>query len=425
MTPNVQMRPASAQPAGEKTSSHERPLYAIAPMMDVTDRHFRALARLITRHATLYTEMVVDRTLIHNPVLRKYELRLPDDPVQTPVVLQLGGSEATLMAQAAAYADAHAYSEVNINCGCPSPKVADNGCFGAALMRQPSLVADIAHAMRAALRVPVTVKCRLGLDDDTSYSSLCDFVQIVHERGGVDHFIVHARNAILGGLSPAQNRRIPPLRYDVVYRLVSDFPQMRFSINGGIHTVDDVLHHLSHGVYGVMVGRAVMNAPWRALHDVDERLYGIRNAQEDGCITTRRHVIAAYTRYAVREVAESTCSVRAVVKPLLNLFHGERNGKLWRRVIDDGLKEQLDVDCVISQAVAVVPCEVLDEPCGGWPDRQDDDCEDRLVDGRGLDGREDDSGGMTNVESGRPKAAFVSDQPDPTQGLSELVRVAE
>lgn len=349
------------------------PLYSIAPMMDVTDRHFRALARLISRQATLYTEMVVDRTVIHNPRLRDFELRLPPDPDQHPVVLQLGGSDALLMAQAATFASPHPFVEVNINCGCPSPKVADNGCFGAALMRTPQLVADIACAMAERLQVPVTVKCRLGLDDDTSYESLRNFVETVHARGKVTHFIIHARNAILGGLSPAQNRKIPPLRHDVVYQLVNDFPDLRFSINGGIKTVDDVLSHLSRGVFGVMVGRSVMDAPWRALRDVDSRIYQTPNVEIDGQPTTRRHILAAYKMYAIREVSETNCSMRAVVKPLLNLFHGERNGKLWRRTIDDGLKKRLTMDQLIDTAIAVVPDEVLDEPAGGYESEISDD----------------------------------------------------
>lgn len=344
-----------------------RPLYAIAPMMDVTDRHFRALARLISRHATLYTEMVVDRTLIHNKRLRFLELRIPEEPIQQPLVLQLGGSEAELMEQAASFVSAHPYSEVNINCGCPSPKVADNGCFGAALMRTPHLVADIARRMRQQLCVPVTVKCRLGLDDDTSYETLCTFIDIVSKQGNVEHFIMHARNAILGGLSPAQNRSIPPLRYHVVYQLIRDYPQLKFSINGGIKTIDDVLDHLGRGVYGVMVGRAVMDAPWLALRDVDARVYGSPNLQADGHPTTRRHILSAYKLYAQKEIEETGCSFRTVVRPLLNLFYGERNGKVWRRVLDERLRADMsNVGEIIDAAMCVLPQEVLDIPCGGF-----------------------------------------------------------
>lgn len=343
-----------------QVSPTDRPLYAVAPMMDVTDRHYRALARLISRRATLYTEMVVDRTLIHNPKLRILELRVPDDPSPQPVVLQLGGSDPRLMSDAIQFAADHPYSEININCGCPSPKVADNGCFGAALMRSPALVASITRGMAAKVDVPVTVKCRLGLDWDTSYEPLYEFIRVVHEFGGVTHFIVHARNAVLGGLSPAQNRSVPPLRYDVVYRLIDDFPHLRFSINGGIKTIDDVLAHLERGVHGVMVGRAAMDAPWHALCEVDARVYGTPNMQMDGSVTTRRHVLHDYKRYARREIEATTCSSRAIVKPLLNLFHGERNGKMWRRALDEGLRSRASVDNIIDNAMAVLPKEVLD-----------------------------------------------------------------
>lgn len=336
------------------------PFYSVAPMMDVTDRHFRALARLISQFATLYTEMVVDRTLIHNPKLRLLELRIPKDPPQHPVVLQVGGSDAFLMAKATAFAADYPYAEININCGCPSPKVADNGCFGAALMRTPSVVANIAREMSKHVKVPITVKCRLGLNWDTSYEPLYEFVRIVHEDGGVMHFIIHARNAVLGGLSPAQNRRIPQLRYDVVYRLMEDFPHLRFSINGGIRTIEDALVHLSRGIHGVMVGRAVMDAPWQALAEVDARIYGKPNLQRDGSVTTRRHILREYKSYAEREVTETGCPPRAVLKPLLNLFHGERNGKAFRRTIDDGLKSHDSVEKIIDSAISIIPEEILD-----------------------------------------------------------------
>lgn len=330
--------------------------YAVAPMMEVTDRHFRALARLISRRATLYTEMVVDRTLIHNARLRELSLRLPRAPAQHPVVLQLGGSDGGELQHAARLAARYSYDEVNLNCGCPSPKVAGKGCFGAALMRQPLLVADACRRMKMELpaHVDVTVKCRIGVDEDDSYEQLCHFVRVVSERGGVWHFIVHARKAILGGLSPAQNRSVPPLRYEVVYDLIRDFPQLRFSINGGLHTVEDVKEQLRRGVYGVMVGRAVMNRPWHALCDVDHVVYG------DGVVITRRSVLERYVEYAKQEMAQSGCSARVLFRPLLNLFHGEKNGKRYRRLIDDGLKRHEPFETILGQALHVLPSSVLD-----------------------------------------------------------------
>lgn len=269
------------------------------------------------------------------------------------------------MQKAAEYTSLYAFSEININCGCPSPKVAHNGCFGAALMKSPHVVAAIAKNVAQVVDVPVSVKCRLGLDWDTSFEPLKDFVHTVHEQGGVQHFIIHARNAVLGGLSPAQNRNVPPLRYDVVYRLVEEFPHIQFSINGGIRTIDDVLSHLQKGIYGVMVGRAAMDAPWQALSEVDSRVYGQENRQEaedgdGGCITTRRHVLRDYVEYGVNEIKETGCTVRAVIKPILNLFYGERNGKQWRRAIDQGLLRQQSLQDIIDEAVKVIPEQVLD-----------------------------------------------------------------
>lgn len=326
--------------------------------MEVTDRHHRALTRLITRHATLYTEMVVDRTLIHNPILRERELRIPWKPTQQPIVLQLGGSDPDELESAARIAAKYPYNEVNLNCGCPSPKVAGKGCFGAALMRTPDVVAEATRRMRAVLpsHVPVTVKCRIGVDDEASYESLSNFVRVVSEKGLVRHFIIHARKAILGGLSPAQNRTIPPLRYDFVYALLEDFPHLLFSINGGVKTIDNVRHHLSRGVHGAMVGRAVMDRPWQALADVDVLLY---NAPPDYS-RTRRRVLEEYAQYAENEITESGCSVRAVVRPVLNLFAGEKNGKRFRREIDTCLREKISVSELLKRASAMLPDEVLD-----------------------------------------------------------------
>lgn len=336
-------------------------------MMEVTDRHFRALTRLISHHATLYTEMVVDRTLIHNHLARDYSLRIPEHPTQHPVVLQLGGSVPDELEAAALIAADYGYNEVNLNCGCPSPKVAGKGCFGAALMRTPYVVAEATRRMKSVLpeHVPVTVKCRIGVDDDDSYEGLREFVRIVHEKGGVDHFIIHARKAILGGLSPAQNRSIPPLKYEYVYRLIDEFPTVRFSINGGLKTVGDVDEQLKRGMYGVMVGRAVMDRPWHALCDVDWVVYGERYVDREKEVLTRRKVISGYLKYAEKELDQYGGSVRVVVKPLLNLFHGEPNGKKYRRMIDEGLRDRLELRRIVERACGVLEDEVLDAlpPC--------------------------------------------------------------
>lgn len=338
-------------------------------MMEVTDRHFRALSRLISKKAVLYTEMVVDRTLIHNEKLRDYALRIPSLPCapfgQHPVVLQLGGSVPEELEAAARIAAKYGYTEVNLNCGCPSPKVAGKGCFGAALMRTPSVVADATRRMAAVLpsTTPVTVKCRIGVDDDDSYEGLREFVETVHNDGGVNHFIIHARKAILGGLSPAQNRSIPPLKYDYVHNLLRDFPDLSFTINGGFTTISAIQEQLGIGVHGVMVGRAVMDKPWHALCDVDQIIFAGFSSPGNGSTLTRRAVLRDYVAYAESEVEATGCSLRAVIKPLLNLFHGEPNGKKYRRVIDEDLRDpRLKVGDIVWHACSVLADSVLDAP---------------------------------------------------------------
>lgn len=339
--------------------------YSIAPMMEVTDRHFRTLTRLISRKATLYTEMVVDRTLIHNTSLRDHALHIPEIPDipsgQHPIALQLGGSDPDELEAAARIAAKYGYDEVNLNCGCPSAKVAGKGCFGAALMRDPGLVAECCRRMRETLPdgIEVTVKCRIGVDGEESYEGLAKFVEIVHRDGLVGHFIVHARTAILGGLSPAQNRRIPKLRYEVVHRLVEDFPEVKFSINGGIRTVGEVERELGKGMHGVMVGRAVMERPWEALCEVDGVVFGEKFVGEDGRGVTRRKVLDGYLRYAEKEV-ERGGSRRRVLQPVLGLFCGERNGKRFRRCIDEGLRDGFEVREIVEKAIDVIDDDVLD-----------------------------------------------------------------
>uniref|UniRef100_A0A7S3A1N0 DUS-like FMN-binding domain-containing protein n=1 Tax=Rhodosorus marinus TaxID=101924 RepID=A0A7S3A1N0_9RHOD len=210
--------------------------FSVAPMMDVTDRHFNTFARSISKHATLWSEMLVDSTAIYNPERTERFFKLGEDVRVGPTVLQLGGSDPNKLAQAASYVQDFGYDEINLNCGCPSDRVSGKGCFGAALMKTPDLVADITARMSAAVRetVPISVKCRIGVDDIDSYESLRHFIETVSSKGGVKRFVIHARKAILKGLSPAQNRSIPPLKYDYVYRLIDEFPDLYFTINGGV-----------------------------------------------------------------------------------------------------------------------------------------------------------------------------------------------
>ncbi len=329
--------------------------YSVAPMMDVTDKHFRYLARLISTRATLWTEMVVDRTVIHNEVARELELCLP--PHSNPTVLQLGGSEPETLAVACQFAAKHDYIEVNLNCGCPSPKVAGKGCFGAALMKEPKNVAVMLQSMRDALpkHMEVSVKHRLGVDDCADYEDTREFVKTVSEIADVTHFVVHARAALLNGINPKQNREVPPLKHENVFRLVDEFPHLRFSINGGIRDVKHAKELLNMGVAGVMVGRAVRDNPWHALADVDNVIYGVQR------VTSRREVMKKYCDYADEEWTNSGCPQRVLVKPMLNLFHGEPNGKLFRRRCDELLRDKSNsVSDILLGAMAVLSDKVLD-----------------------------------------------------------------
>ncbi|CAD7700124.1 unnamed protein product [Ostreobium quekettii] len=252
-------------------------LLSVAPMMDVTDVQFRHLARLLSRHTWLYTEMVVDQTIRHNPVTDRF-LWYP--PEQHPIACQLGGSNPSTLREAAQIVAQYGYDEVNLNCGCPSDRVAGAGCFGAALMLQPEAVANCMAALREATDVAVTVKCRLGVDQADSYEELCNFIKIVSEGSDVRHFIIHARKCLLKGLSPHQNRTIPPLRYGWIHALIRDFPDLEFSLNGGVKTCEDVRSILDYrspegrGVRSVMVGRAAYDNPWNMLGKADTMIFG-------------------------------------------------------------------------------------------------------------------------------------------------------
>ncbi|HTJ93231.1 MAG TPA: tRNA dihydrouridine(20/20a) synthase DusA, partial [Pararobbsia sp.] len=239
---------------------------SVAPMMDWTDRHCRYFHRLISRHTWLYTEMVTTGALLHGDVPR----HLTFNEHEHPVALQLGGSEPADLAKCATLGEQWGYDEINLNCGCPSERV-QRGAFGACLMAEPQLVADCVKAMRDVVSIPVTVKHRIGIDDVSEYSFVRDFVGTIADAG-CEVFIVHARNAILKGLSPKENREIPPLKYEYAYQLKRDFPSLDISINGGIQSLDEVEQHLEH-VDGVMLGREAYHNPY-LLAGVDARFYG-------------------------------------------------------------------------------------------------------------------------------------------------------
>jgi tRNA-dihydrouridine synthase A len=294
---------------------------SVAPMMDWTDRHCRYFHRLISRHTWLYTEMVTTGALIHGDVAR----HLAFTPEEAPVALQLGGSEPDDLARSAKLGERWGYDEVNLNCGCPSERV-QRGAFGACLMNEPALVADCVKAMRDAVSIPVTVKHRIGVDTVEDYAFVRDFVGTV-AQAGCDVFVVHARNAILKGLSPKENREIPPLKYDYAYRLKRDFPHLEIVINGGIKTLDEVEQHLQH-VDGVMLGREAYHNPF-LLAEVDRRFYGGEAAPK-----TREQIEAELIAYCATELARGTY-LGAIVRHALGLYRGVAGARGWRRVLSD------------------------------------------------------------------------------------------
>ncbi|WP_118178959.1 tRNA dihydrouridine(20/20a) synthase DusA [Paraburkholderia phosphatilytica] len=293
----------------------------VAPMMDWTDRHCRSLHRMLSRHAWLYTEMVTTGALIHGDVAR--HLAFTAD--EAPVALQLGGSEPDDLARSAKLGEQWGYDEINLNCGCPSERV-QRGAFGACLMNEPQLVADCVKAMRDVVSVPVTVKHRIGVDAVEEYGFVRDFVGTVSEAG-CEVFIVHARNAILKGLSPKENREIPPLKYEYAYQLKRDFPALEIIINGGIKTLDEIDAHLKH-VDGVMLGREAYHNPY-LLADIDARFYGSTETP-----LTREQVEEKLIAYCAAELARGTY-LGAIVRHALGLYRGVSGARGWRRVLSD------------------------------------------------------------------------------------------
>ena len=293
---------------------------SVAPMMDWTDRHCRVFHRLLTRRTLLYSEMVPAGAILHGDRDRF----LAFDPSEHPVALQVGGSEPAELEVCARAAADYGYDEINLNVGCPSDRV-QRGRFGACLMAEPELVASCVEAMRRA-PVNVTVKTRIGIDDRDSYEELQSFVEAV-AGAGCETLIVHARKAWLSGLSPKQNREIPPLRYDVVYRLKQDYPELTIVLNGGVQDLDQSLEHLKQAD-GVMIGRAAYQSPY-ILAQVDQRLFG-----EERPAISRAEVVAALMPYAERLASEGT-PIKHLTRHILGLFNGERGARLWRRYLSE------------------------------------------------------------------------------------------
>ena len=297
--------------------------FSVAPMLDWTDRNCRYFMRLLSKRALLYTEMVTTGAVLHGDLDRL----LGFDPAERPLALQLGGSDPHDLAAAARAGERHGYDAINLNVGCPSDRV-QKGRFGACLMREPQTVADSCKAMRDAVGIPVTVKTRIGVDDDDRYEQLADFIGTVH-AAGVTTFVIHARKAWLKGLSPKQNREVPPLRYDVVARIKSDFPDLEIILNGGIHTVEESLQHLVT-FDGVMLGRSAYHNPY-LLAEVDRRLFG-----SDATVPSREDVLEKMRPYLAKRMAQGL-KLHQITRHMLGLYHGQPGGRLWRRWLGEAV----------------------------------------------------------------------------------------
>jgi len=314
--------------------------FCVAPMLDCTDRHERFLARLISKRTVLYTEMITTGALIFGD-RQKF---LAFDESEHPVALQLGGSEPDAMTQCAELVQEWGYDEVNINVGCPSDRV-QSGSFGACLMQTPDLVAQNIKQMQSAVDIPVTVKCRIGVDDQEPETALWSLVQSCADAGCTT-FLVHARKAWLKGLSPKENRDIPPLDYPLVYRLKEDFPELEIVINGGINTIEDCKEHLNH-VDGVMMGREAYSNPY-IMSRVDQELYGEKEEP-----LSRDQVLIEYIAYVERNLAEGV-RLNHMSRHVVGLYHGEPRSRLFRRHLSENAHKPESTEGLLQEAYEVM-----------------------------------------------------------------------
>jgi tRNA-dihydrouridine synthase A len=322
---------------------------SVAPMMDWTDKNCRFFHRLLTQRTRLYTEMVTTGALIHGDVKRHLQF----NEQENPLALQLGGSEPADLAQCAKLGEQWGYDEINLNCGCPSERV-QRGSFGACLMNEPQLVRDCVKAMVDVVSVPVTVKHRIGIDKAESYEFVRDFVGTVAE-GGCNVFIVHARNAWLKGLSPKENREVPPLRYEMVHQLKRDFPQLTIVLNGGVTTTAQVHEQLKH-IDGVMIGREAYHHPWW-MSEWDEEFFAsltpspvlTGEGRGEGAVLVREQIEQSLIPYLQKEV-NNGLHLHTMTRHLLGLWNGEPGGRKWRQVLSDNKLRDLSVSEVFELA---------------------------------------------------------------------------
>ena len=294
----------------------------VAPMMDCTDRHERFFLRLISKNVLLYTEMIVSEAISRGDKKKLLAFNLNEKPL----ALQVGGSSAKLLAEAAKIGEDFGYDEINLNLGCPSRKVQKNK-FGACLIKEPNLVADCLTEMMASCSIPVTVKTRIGYDDVEDYESLKNFIKIL-KKTGVKTFIIHARKAMLGKFTPKQNLNIPPLKYDIVYRLKKDFPEEEVIINGGINSIYQIKNHLEK-VDGVMIGRSVYHSPY-FLAEIEREIFSNDN------ISSRKEIIENLIPYVKSEIKKGT-RLNQIMRHTIGLFHGQTGTNFWKRYLSENM----------------------------------------------------------------------------------------
>jgi|TARA_B100000953_G_scaffold238117_1_gene199592 tRNA-dihydrouridine synthase A len=297
-------------------------LVSVAPMIDCTDRHERYFLRLISKNVLLYTEMIVSEAINRGDKKKLLEFNIKEKPV----ALQLGGSSPKLLANATKIGEEFGYDEINLNLGCPSKKVQKNK-FGACLMKEPNRVAECLNQMVISTKLPVTVKTRIGYDNVEDYQNIYEFVKLL-SKTGVKTFIMHARKAILGKFTPKQNLNIPPLKYDVVYKLKKDFPNLEIIINGGITSTDQIKNHLKQ-VDGVMIGRSIYHSPY-FLADIEKEIYSTEN------ISTREEIIKELIDYVKVEIKKGT-KLHHIMRHTLGLFHGKSGSSFWKRYLSENM----------------------------------------------------------------------------------------
>ncbi|ELL9332430.1 tRNA dihydrouridine(20/20a) synthase DusA [Vibrio fluvialis] len=327
-------------------NKYEANRFSIAPMLDWTDRHCRYFHRLLSSQTLLYTEMVTTGAIIHG----KGDF-LAYNEEEHPVALQLGGSNPADLARCAKLAQERGYDEINLNVGCPSDRV-QNGRFGACLMAEPDLVAQCVAAMKEVVDIPVTVKTRIGIDDQDSYEFLTNFVTLVSETGGCEQFTIHARKAWLSGLSPKENREIPPLDYPRAYQLKQDFPHLTIAVNGGVKTLAEAKEHLQH-LDGVMIGREAYQSPY-LLAEVDQQIFGL-----DTPVKKRSQVVQEMYPYIEQQLAQGSY-LGHITRHMLGLFQNMPGARQWRRHISENAHKAGAGIEVVEQALAKIPYQELD-----------------------------------------------------------------